>query len=137
MNNLSEIKNRKYSGYIWMSDAKEPNVLNQEKFDFASIGINPFIIEALLYCEEEKVSLTIRHTGKYHINEIDLNSLPEGAELENVEYLPHRLTDKEKGIDVDKVQFKQLWIPEKDENCENLPVLKMKALVFTGFKCKN
>ena len=130
MNKLSEIKNRKYSGYIWMSDAKEPKVLNQEKFDFSNVGVNPFIIESLLYCEEEKISLTIRHTGKYHINEIDLNDLPDGAELEDVEYLPHRL----KGVD--KVCFKQLWIPEEDENCEGWPVLKMKALVFTGFNCK-
>ena len=130
MNNLSEIKNRKYSGYIWMSDSKEPKMLNKEEFDFSSVGVNPFIIEALLYCEEEKVSLTIRHTGKYHINEINLNKLPDGAELESMEYLPHRL----KGVD--KVCFKQLWVPEEDENCENWPVLKMKALVFTGFKCK-
>lgn len=131
MNNLSEINNRKYSGYIWISDAKEPKVLNNEEFDFSMIGINPFIIEALLYCEEEKISLTISHTGKYHIHEIDLKNLPEGAELEEVEYLPHRL----KGVD--KVCFKQLWIPEKDKNCGDFPVLKMKAIVFTGFKLKN
>ena len=130
MNNLSEIKNRKYSGYIWMSDKKNPVVLNNEEFDFSVIGINPFIMEALLYCEEENISLTIRHTGKYHINEIDLNNLPKGAELEDVEYLPHRLNG------VDKVCFKQLWVPEEDKNCKGLPVLKMKALVFTGFKYK-
>ncbi len=131
MNKLSEIKNRKYSGYIWMSDAKEPKMLNNEDFDFSPIGVNPFIIEALLYSEIENTSLTIRHTGKYHINEIDLNDLPDGAALKDVEYLPHRL----KGIK--KVCFKQLWVPEEDKNCNDLPVLKMKALVFTGFKLKN
>jgi len=131
MNDLIDIKNRKYSGYIWMSDAKEPKVLNNEEFDFSKISINPFIIEALLYCEEENVSLTIKHTGSYHINEIVLNTLTESAVLEDVEYLPHRLEG------VDKVQFKQLWIPEEDANCEGWPVLKMKALVFTGFKYKN
>jgi CRISPR type III-associated protein (TIGR04423 family) len=127
MNKLSEIKNRKYTGYIWMSDEKKP-VFYNEGFDFSDIGINPFIIEALLFCKEENISLTIRHTGKYHINEIDLNDLPEGAELVDIEYLPHRLNG------IDKVCFKQLWIPEKDKNCEGWPVLKMKALVFTGFK---
>ena len=131
MNNLSEIKNRTYSGYIWMSDEKEPMVLNNEEFDFSTIGVNPFIIEALLYCETENVSLIIRHTGKYHINEVDMNNLPKDAELVDMEYLPHRL----KGIE--KVCFKQLWIPEKDENCEGFPVLEMKAIVFTGFKPKN
>jgi len=137
MNNLSEIKNRKYSGYIWMSDKKEPEVLNDESFDFSKVGVNPFMIEALLYCKDENISLTIRHTGKYHINEIDLNSLPVGAELVDIEYLPHRLKDEKKAIDVKKVCFKQLWTPENDANCEGWPVLKMKALVFTGFKLKN
>ena len=131
MNSLTEIENRKYSGYIWMSDAKEPIVLHNEEFDFSKIGVNPFIIEALLYSEAGNISVLIRHSGKYHIEEIDLNNLQEGAELVDVEYLPHSL----KGVD--KVCFKQLWIPEEDENCNGYPVLKMKALVFTGFKLKN
>ena len=130
MNKLSEIKNRKYTGYIWMSDAKKPKMLNDEVFDFTSIDVNPFIIEALLYNKEEKISLTIRHTGEYHIKEIDLNNLPDNAKLEDVEYLPHRLES------VNKVCFKQLWLPEADENCEKFEVLKMKALVFVGFDCK-
>lgn len=136
MNSLTEIKTRKYSGYIWMSDAKNPIILNDEEFVFSSIGLNPFIIEALLYSEADNTSVLIRHTDKYHIDEIDLNHLPEGAELVDVEYLPHRLKDEKKRIDVDKVCFKQLWIPESDDNCKGLPVLKMKALVFTGFKLK-
>jgi len=131
MNKLSEIKHRKYTGYIWMSDQKTPEVLINEEFDFSTIGLNPFIVEALLYNKEEDISLTIRHTGKYHINEINLKKLPEGAELVDVAYLPHRIEG------VDKVQFKQLWIPEDDENRNDLPVLKMKALAFTGFKLKN
>jgi len=131
MNNLSEIKNRKYSGYIWMSDEKKPKVLRNEEYDFSKLEVNPFIIEALLYCKEEDISLSVLHTGKYHINEIDLKNLPAGKEWVDVEYLPHRLDD------VEKVQFKQLWLPEKDKNCADMEVLKMKALVFTGFKLKN
>jgi len=129
MNKLSEIKTRKYSGYIWMSAAKEPKMLNDAKFDFSTVGINPFIMEALLYSDEDNISLNIKHTGKYQINEIDLNNLPEGFELQDVKYLPLRL----KGVK--KVCFKQLWVPEEDENCNDLPVLKMKALVFVGFDC--
>ena len=136
MNNLSAIKNRKYSGYIWMSDEKEPKILNDEEFVFSTIGTNPFIIEALLYCKEENVSLTIRHTGKYHIHEIQLNKYT-NENLVDIAYLPHRLKDEKKAIDVKKVCFKQLWTPENDANCEGWPVLKMKALVFTGFELKN
>ena len=129
MNKLSEIKTRKYSGYIWMSDAKEPKMLSNERFDFSTVGINPFIVEALLFSEEDNISLNIKHTGKYQINEVDLNNLPEGSELKDVEYLPHRLKE------VKKVCFKQLWIPEEDTNCNDLLVLKMKLLVFVGFDC--
>ena len=130
MNKLSDIKNRKYTGYIWKSDDKRPLVLINEEYDFSLVKTNPFIIEALLYSEQDKISLTIKHTGRYHINEIPLNKLEEGAELQDRAYLPHRLNG------VEKVCFKQLWLPEIDENCNKLPVLKMNALVFTGFKLK-
>jgi len=129
---INEIKSRKYEGYVWLSNADKPIVLPKEEFDFSTIkeNDNPFIVEALLYCKEENVSVTIRHTGKYHINEFDLNNLQEGAVLEKVQYLPHRLDN------IEKVNFKQLWLPEKDENCLNMEVLKMKALIFTGFELK-
>ncbi len=137
---INEIPKRKYEGYIWLSDQKEPKVLHKEPvdfskpipykgkdYDFTIENHNPFIIEALLYCEEENISVTVKHTGKYHIHEIDLKKTSEGAVLETVEYLPHRLNG------VSKVYFKQLWLPEPDENCNDWDVLKMKALIFTGF----
>jgi CRISPR type III-associated protein (TIGR04423 family) len=127
---LSDLNNNSYEGYIWLSDKKDPIVLNNESFNFSTYeeGNNPFIIEALL--KAGKTSIHIFHTGRYHLQEFDMDNLPMGSELEPVEYLAHRL----KGVD--KVCFKQLWIPEKDEYCDNLPVLKMKALIFTGFKYK-
>lgn len=130
MNNLNKIKNRKYSGYIWMSDERKPIILNNDNFDFLSIGTNPFIIEALLFSYEENISLSIRHTDTYQIHEFDLNNLDAESVIEDVEYLPYRLES------VDKVCFKQLWVPEEDEYCEGLQVLKIKAIIFTGFKLK-
>jgi CRISPR type III-associated protein (TIGR04423 family) len=129
---INDIKTRKYEGYIWLSDAETPKVLHDEEYSFSKHGEldNPFIVEALLYAKDENVSITIKHTGKYHIHEFDLKNLIEGAEIHNVGYLPHRLSG------VSKVNFRQIWLPEADENCHNWPVLKMKALVFTGFEYK-
>ncbi len=128
---INEIKKRKYEGYLWFSDQEKPKVLKEEEYDFSQLteNENPFIVEGMLFCKEENISIMIRHTGKYHICEFDLNKLEKkGAEFEDIEYLPHRLNG------VKKVKFKQLWLPEKDENCEKMEVLKMKALIFTGFE---
>lgn len=155
IDNIKDIPKRKYEGYIWLSDQEKPKVLQGETIDFSkpiSIGEkeykfieenhNPFIVEALLYAKNENISVSVKHTGKYQIHEIDLNNLPENAVLEEyadneekqkLEYLPHRLNG------IKKLNFKQLWVPEEDENCESeenpkgMEVLKMKALIFTGF----
>ena len=127
MNNLKQIPQGNYEGYIWMSDQKNPEILNGETFDFSRITTNPFIIEALLFDKENNKSIHIRHTGKYYIHTIDLNNLPQDSELVETEYLPHRLEN------VKKVCFKELWVPEDDPLCEGWPVLTMKALIFVGF----
>ena len=131
INNISDINAQNYEGYVWLSNADKPIILPKEEFDFSKYSEqnNPFIIEALLWDKKSK-SITIRHTGKYHINEFDLSKYSD-ENLVDVQYLPHRL-DR-----VEKVNFKQLWLPEEDENCEGMEVLKMKALVFTGFEPKN
>ena len=127
---LSEIPNQAYYGYVWMSDATNPIVLNNECYDFSSVKTNPFIIEALLYCKVEDISVHIQHTGEYQITEYHLNDFPK-EQLVEKEYLPHRLKD------VSKVKFKQIWIPEPDENCKGMEVLKLKAIVFCGFNKEN
>lgn len=127
---LSAIPNRKYIGYIWMSDKEEPIVLKEPTvYDFSNIEINPFIQEALLYNEEENISVMVRHTGDYNISEFCLNKLPEKHELVEKQYYPHRL-----GFNDKRVCISQLWLPQKDENCEEMEVLTLKAHIFTGFK---
>lgn len=132
--NIKDIPTRKYEGYIWLSNEENPIILPEEEFDFSSVkeNDNPFIVEALLYFKDdnEEVSIIIKHTGKYHIHEIDLKKYSD-ENFVDVKYLPHRLGN------VEKVNFKQLWLPKPDENCEGMEVLQMKALVFTGFELKN
>lgn len=126
---LKNIPNLTYEGYVWMSDKEYPIVLNSETYDFSKIKNNPFIIEALLFNKNENKSIHIQHTGEYQIFEYDLNGFEESNLVEK-EYLPHRLKD------VNKVKFRQIWLPEEDENCAGFEVLKLKAIVFCGFKNK-
>ena len=128
MTAITNIPTRKYDGYVWLSDQKEPETLIQKEFSFEDTKANPFIIEALLWNAEEEISIMVRHTGKYHIQEFKLNELPTGHELVEKVYLPHRLGDQ-----VKHVYFQQLWIPEPDAFCAGMKVMTMKALIFTGF----
>lgn len=125
---LTEIQERMYEGYIWYSNQEEPKILNDEAFHFTENHMNPFVIEALLYNKSDRISVMVRHTGKYTIHETSINNLPEGSILEEKSFLTHRLTN------ITKAYFKQLWIPEKDIYCSNMEVLKLKAIIFTGFK---
>lgn len=128
MKAITNIPKRKYDGYVWLSNEKYPIVLDKQEYDFSQVKENPFVIEALLWNEEEKNSIMVRHTGKYHIQEFKLDKLPVGHELVEKVYLPHRLGDK-----VKHVCFQQLWIPEPDAFCAGMEVMTMKALIFTGF----
>lgn len=123
---LTEIPAYKYEGYVWMSDAKEPKVLNNERFDFESIKTNPFVIEALLYSPDEEVSIHVQHTGDYQMYAYSLKEFSQ-LEISEKEYLSHRLKN------VSKLKFKQLWLPEADANCEGMEVMTLKAIVFCGF----
>lgn len=128
---LKSIANFRFEGYVWLSDEKEPRLV--EDFDFSSVGVNPFIQEALLFCKEKNISVMVRHTGAYHITEYDLGALEvNGAELSKIiEYFPHRLNIGDK-----KVRIQQLWIPEEDPLCCDFPVLNLKAHIFVGFEPK-
>ncbi len=133
---LQEIPDLEFEGYVWKSDTRSPKVLRKEKFDFNIISDNPFIQEALLFCEDEEKSIMIRHTGNYQITEFDLKNLPDSAELNSKTYFSHRIEG------IKKLNFKQLWLPEPDENCakneddpndKGMEVLTLKAHIFTGF----
>lgn len=126
LSKLTDIQNLAYEGYVWLSDANEPIVLNDEAFDFSTVRINPFVIEALLYNKKENLSIRVQHTGEYQIFEYYLSEI-ETASFVDKAYLPHRLKA------VKELKFKQIWLPEQDENCEGMDVLTLKSIVFCGF----
>lgn len=124
---ITDIPNKLYQGYVWLSDQKYPIVLDNKQHDFTQLKENQFVIEALLWNAEEQISIMVRHTGKYHIQEFKMDELPKGNQLIEKAYLPHRLDG------VKHVYFQQLWIPKEDALCENMEVMTMEALIFTGF----
>lgn len=129
LNSLTEIPHYKYEGYLWLSDKTEPKVLKDEEFNSNEIKQNPFIIEGLLWAKKERVSIHIRHTGRYLIHKYEVNTPDSSKDVK--QYLAHKIEG------IEKLKFKQLWEPEKDPLCEGMEVLKMKALVFTGFVYEN
>lgn len=141
LNELAKYHDREYEGYIWLSDKTSPKVLigKEKTFDFSPYleeDANPFIIEALLYCKVENKSYIIKHTHEYVVREIKIDELEKEreekkGEIEKIEHLPHKLGG------VDKLCFAQYWLPEEDPLCNDFPVLKLKATVFTGFEPKN
>ena len=129
LHELSEIPNLEFTGYIWMSDKSEPKILKNQKEDFSNISKNPFIVEANLFAETEKISVNIKHIdGKYYISIIELNNIPENAEIIEKIYLANPAVSK-----TEKLIFKQCWQEFVDENCENMKVLKPTWTAFTGF----
>ena len=128
LSSLKDVQKKKYQGYVWYSDQKEPKTLTgTSDFEFTVHEPFPFVVEALLFCNEDNTSVMVRHSGKYYITEYEFSNLPDGAILVPKSYLPHGLESKT------KVCFQQLWLPEIDLNCENMEVLILKAVIFSGF----
>lgn len=132
-------KNKKYEGYIWMSDSEKPDVLKDEelKTDFTNVK-NPFVIEAQLFNKESLTSYSIKFIdGKYHIKEFKLE---EKDLVEPIHFVPKsRLETKSKSEIVKSLKFKQLWEVQKegDPLCEGMKTKVPTALVFIGFEYLN
>jgi CRISPR type III-associated protein (TIGR04423 family) len=124
---LEKIPDYDYKGYLWLSDRQTPEIIEGKVVFNKYLNTNPFIIEGLLWAEKEQVSIQIKHTHRYLINEICLRDFPNENQVDK-KYHAHR-------IDGFKyLKFKQLWQAEPDENCAGFEVLTMKALVFVGFE---
>lgn len=125
---------RRYDGYVWMSDAASPMVLEGDALPgcFAE-GRNPFVAEALLWDAEARLSYSVRHVGnetlcqRYEVAEADLG----GGEENEVVYASHRMGGR-------GLRFLEYWEPRQcgdRETCpEGMPTLEMTKRVFVGFK---
>ena len=119
-----KIEKSKYQGYLWYSDNKEPQVLNNEVFELEiADNANPFVIEGQLFDGQKSISIKYVD-GKYYVNTYDLDDL-DGVKQEQM-FFSHRMADR-------KLYFKQFWQPVNDEQCEGMQVLQPAELVFVGF----
>ena len=128
-----QIKNAKYEGYLWQSDQSKPRIIGEgEPFSLTlTDGENPFVVEGLLWNPEENTSIQIHYVdGKYFFAtyEVQQEERAGSGTMTPVTFLPHRLAG------VKALKFLRQWEEVKDELCENMPTLQLKANIFVGFE---
>jgi CRISPR type III-associated protein (TIGR04423 family) len=123
--NITEIpKERNYTGYLWMSDTKEPLTDSLDKHLDITDSDNPFIVEGQLYAKEAQKSYSIKYVdGKHIVTEYDIPA--KGIYDEKI-FIPNRI--KKSGI-----VFRQYWKSQNDDLCEGMEVLVPAAYIFMGF----
>lgn len=129
--NINDIpRDHKYEGYLWMSDAVDPIVLNGEPLpsDFNQT-VNPFVVEAELW--DGKTSYAIHQAGNqtivesYEVNEADFSS----EDTDRTVYASNRMEGK-------NLHFLEYWEEKEADACLGMPALTMTKRVFVGFKDK-
>ncbi len=124
---LKDIPQKKYVGYFWGSGDTEPILVDNEYPDFTKKSDDSlFIQEGMLWSQEEKMAIMITYTDKQRVNCYRLSDEDLAKTNDIMIYESNRLDGK-------KLSFLQHWEEEKDEHCNKLPVLKMKAQIFIGF----
>lgn len=125
MEKTDKIPKSNYTGYIWYSDAKEPQLFygteNEFLFDDTK---NPFVVEGWL--TDNITSFQIKYVdGKHEILSFNL------AELKVLKHEKQEFVPVFKGFK--KMHFNQYWRPVEDEMCEGMQVLQPAEFVFIGF----
>lgn len=125
---VDNIKHGNYEGYLWYSDAIEPELFNNNKYPDLEIR-NPFIIEGFLFDKNQGLSYSIKFTdGQYIVNEYHPREDDENnPDVEIKEFYTHRIKGHK------KIKFLQYWRAEKDEFCMDKDVLQPQEMVFVGF----
>lgn len=134
LDSLASIPEGNYEGYYWVSDAPKPMKIQagDSLASLKSVQKNPFIIEALLYDRQTQLSIHIQHTGRQQITCYDWKQFNESNLASDYSDQVTYVSQKIDGIE--GVQFSRIWKKEPDALCANREVLKMHALVFSGFK---
>lgn len=111
-----------WEGYYWLSDQDRPcAIISTSDLEGNELS---YVVEALLQQGDHR--LHIVHVGEGHqITHYDLSMVPSDAQVDMQDYYSHRL-------DHGRIRFRRIWLPEKDDLCDGLPVLRMKAFVFDG-----
>lgn len=125
MKKIDKIPKSNYTGYIWYSDAKKPQLFygTESEFSFDDTK-NPFVVEGWL--TDNITSYQIKYVdGKHEIFSYDM------AELKLLKHEGHKFMPVFK--DFKKMHFNQYWRPVADDMCEGMQVLQPAEFVFVGF----
>ena len=126
---IKEIEARYYEGYLWMSDAEEPQIVENAIVTLPDEGANPFVVEGQLYDNAGGISYSIKYVdGQYVIKKYIVTENDKKNPNEIKTYLSNRMGDR-------WLRFLRYW--EKDTNTDpyEWPVLTQTKNVFIGF-CK-
>jgi CRISPR type III-associated protein (TIGR04423 family) len=107
-----------YQGYVQFSNRRIEEIFT----DFSDITVDPgegFIYEAHFYNGSDSISIRQINVWWYVDETKDVS-------IEN--------TQMYYAINNLKVKMAQIWEAENDPLCEDLPVLKLKKVVFAGFE---
>lgn len=132
MERITEIPQGNYQGYLWYSDASEPDVVNGPIASINLKKVSPrFIVEGYLYDEINHKSYSVKMIdGEYRASCCQIPQKGKNAdfEVEDITYLPNRVPD------VGHLAFQRIWRPKDDVLCEGMPVLVPQEELFVGFK---
>ena len=126
---METIQINKCEGYLWWSDQQKPKVYQDELIDICLDETeNPFVVEGLLYDEENKESYSVKYVdglyliNKYKVDESDFINI----DNEEKSYLSNRMDGR-------WLKFIRYWEEKEDRNCMDMPVLTLTKNVFIGF----
>ncbi len=131
-NSLEDIPRLNYEGYYWLSDSSSAVLVDNAPINFSTFEKdgkpkNPFIVEANLYNDDSKKSISVRHIDNgYILTVIDWS---EGKEVEVVEkeFIGHSSLKQR------RLKFHEAWDRRIDKYCEELHVLTPAGIGFVGF----
>ncbi len=127
---LKKLVKDRFEGYYWLSNEDQPILLKGHLDDFKSSldALVPFIVEANLFDDKEKLSISLKHVeGDYHITKVNLKKIGKDFQLSQEESF--------KSIEGFKdIKVVHLWKAEEDELLEGMSVMMPLMTVFTGFK---
>ena len=124
-----------YQGYIWLSDASKPIVLDNGKLEdtdkkYFSEGQNPFIIEGQLFDNTNKCSFSIKNVdGKMIVVKYEGADLESDRDSRSYEFVPNSRME----LGNKKLKFLQKWETQPNDKCNDMGVLVPAGLVFIGF----
>lgn len=126
------IKGSLYQGYLWWNDEPKPKVYDNEPIlgnpDNILMDGQRYVVEGLLWDEEHRLSITIRHIdGTCMVIETEVSK-----EVEEKSDLQEYLSNKIDGHSI--LLFRQVWEEEIDTLCMGMKVLVPSKSLFVGFK---